>query len=205
MPKTVSTGTSRVRRLTTLALLLAIMIIFTFTPLGFIPITPVLTITLLHIPVLVGLLCEGFGSGLLLGLMFGLLSLLKALTPVSPMDALFVNPLVSVLPRLLVPCTAWLAYRGALSVVRGKARLPVAWACAAVVGTLTNTVAVLGMLYVVYAPKLAELMQIALNAVIGVLGGIVLTNGVAETLFAALVVPALLGALTRRRGDLPGA
>lgn len=199
-----NSGAGRVRALTTLALLSALMILFAFTPLGFIPIAPAVALTLMHIPVLVGLLCQGFSSGLFLGFLFGALSLIRALTPTQPIDALFVNPLVSVLPRLLVPCAAWLAYRGAAAAVKGKARLPTAWMCSALVGTLTNTVAVLGMLYLVYGARLAEMLGVASTGVLAALGGIVLTNGLAEAAFAAVVVPALLGALTRRRADLPG-
>jgi uncharacterized membrane protein len=198
------------RRLAVIGLLLALMLIFGFTPLGFIPVTPVVSITLLHIPVLVGLLCEGFGTGMLLGLLFGLLSLARALwMPSGLLSPFFLNPLISVLPRLWAPCAAWGAYRGASALLgrpRGKDRpgqtkaRPVAWACAAVAGTLANTVGVLGMLWLVYGTTmLAETFQVAAAAVAGVLGGIVLTNGLAETAFAALVVPALLGALVAAR------
>ena len=195
--------TNRVRRLTTMGLLLAIMAIFLFTPLGFIQITPVAAITLMHIPVLIGLLCEGFLPGLALGFLFGVMSLIRAFTPVMPLDVLFQNPLVSIVPRMLIPCVAWLVYKGALAMVKGKARLPVAWTCSAIAGTLTNTVAVLGTLYVVYGARLAELMEVPVAGVLAVLGGIVLTNGLPEAAFAALVIPALMGALSRlqRRGN----
>ncbi len=199
MQKGIGSSKLNARRLAVVGLLLALMVIFAFTPLGFIPIAPGVAITLLHIPVLVGLLYEGFGVGALLGLLFGVLSLIRALTPAQPLDALFVNPLVSVLPRLCVPCVAWAAYRGALAVGKGNTRMPLAWALSAVAGTITNTVLVLGMLYLVYGARVAELMQVASVSLLAVLGGIALTNGTAEVLFAAVVVPVLLGALTRRR------
>ena len=195
-------GASRVRRLTTMALLLAVIAIFTFTPLGFVPITPISAATLMHIPVLVGLLYEGFLPGLLLGFLFGLLSLLKALTPTSLLDPYIINPLVSVLPRLLIPCTAWLVYRGLAAALKGKARLPVAWMCAAIAGSLTNTAGVLGMLYLLYAAPLA---QAAPEGAKALLGGIAVMYGLPEAALAALAVPALMGALTQSARMRPAA
>jgi len=186
-----------IRRLTTMGLLLAVMVIFTFTPLGFIQVTPVVAVTLMHIPVLIGLLCEGFLPGLLLGFLFGVLSLIKAVTNPVGLDALFINPLISVVPRLLVPCIAWLAYRGVASVFKGKGRLPAAWTCSAIAGTLTNTVGVLGMIYLLYAAPLTENPAVSSTGMKAFFGGIVLTNTLPEAAFAALVVPALMGALFR--------
>ncbi|MCL2544623.1 MAG: ECF transporter S component [Clostridia bacterium] len=191
--------TSRVRTLTTMGLLLGVMAIFTFTPLGFIQITPIVAVTLMHIPVLVGLLCEGFLPGLLLGFLFGALSLVRALTaPAGLLTPFFMNPLVSILPRLAVPCAAWLAYRGAAAALRGrKVRMAAAWTCSALAGTLTNTVGVLGMIYLLYAAPLAEDLAVASTGMRAFFGGIVLTNALPEAAFAALVVPALMSALFR--------
>ena len=188
-----------IRRLTTLGLLLAVMVIFTFTPLGFIQITPVVAVTLMHIPVLIGLLCEGFLPGLLLGFLFGALSLIRALTaPAGLLTPFFMNPLVSIVPRILVPCAAWLAYRGVAAAFNGRAiRLPAAWTCSAIAGTLTNTVGVLGMVYLLYAAPLLENPTVASAGMKAFFGGIVLTNTLPEAAFAALVVPALMGALSR--------
>ena len=196
---------NQIRKLTTMGLLLAVMAIFAFTPLGFIQVTPVVAVTFMHIPVLIGLLSMGFVPGLLLGFLFGALSLLRALTGTAGLlTPFFMNPVVSVLPRLLVPCAAWLAYTGTAALIKGKARLPTAWIVSAVAGTLTNTVAVLGTLYLVYGARLAEQLEISAAGVLAMLGGVVLTNGLPEAAFAALVVPALMGALFRMQRR-PGA
>jgi len=191
----------KARKLTTMSLLLAIMAILTFTPLGFIQITPIVAVTLMHIPVLIGLLCEGFLSGLALGFLFGTLSLVRAFTSTAGLlTPFFMNPAVSVLPRMLVPCVSWLAYKGMALIIKGKARLPAAWISSAIAGTITNTVAVLGSIYLLYAAPLAENPAVASAGVMPFLGGIVLTNCLPEAALAALVVPALMGALTRMRG-----
>ena len=60
-----------------LAFLLAIMVILTFTPLGFIML-PSGAITIMHIPVIIGAVTMGPLYGGILGGSFGLLSMIKA-------------------------------------------------------------------------------------------------------------------------------
>ena len=75
--------------LTQLALLTAIEVILTFTPLGFIMIPPV-SITVLHIPVIVGAILTGKKGGAVLGGVFGICSVIKATTAAaSPVDMAF--------------------------------------------------------------------------------------------------------------------
>ena len=64
-------------QMTQLTLLIAILVVLTFTPLGFIQIPPV-AITILHIPVIIGAIAMGPVCGGILGLAFGVLSMLKA-------------------------------------------------------------------------------------------------------------------------------
>ena len=187
------------RTLTTLGLLLALLAIFTFTSIGFIAITPLVAVTLMSIPVLVGLFQLGFQAGLLLGFFFGLFSLLRALTPVQLLDPFFMNPLISVLPRVVVPCAAWGAYRGVLLIWRGAKGKAAAWSAGALAGSLTNSVCVLGMLYIVYSADLALLPE-ANGAVWGMLGGIFLTNGLPEAVLNVILVPIIMGALGRFAG-----
>lgn len=102
---------SSTRKLVQFSLLLAIEIILGVTPLGFIMVPPV-SITLMHIPVIIGSIVMGPMYGMLLGGSFGIISLLKAIfSAVSPIDLLF-NPVasgnpvasvvMSVLPRIIL-------------------------------------------------------------------------------------------------------
>lgn len=82
------------------SLLATMIIIMTFVdPLGYIPIGGV-AITLIHIPVIVGGIVLGRKYGLVLGLVFGLGSMFRSLLQYT-LHAPFVNPLLSVLPRML--------------------------------------------------------------------------------------------------------
>ncbi len=83
------------------------------TPLGFIPVGPTRA-TIMHIPVIIGAIMEGPVVGGLIGLIFGLSSMFQAATnptPVSP--PVFLNPLVSVLPRILIGIVAHYSYKWA--------------------------------------------------------------------------------------------
>lgn len=199
------TKTIPLRKMVISALLLSLILLMSFTPIGFIAIGAI-DITLIHLPVLVGLLTEGLLVGLLLGGAFGLVSLLQALTPTTVLAPFFLNPLVSVLPRLLIPVMAWLAYRGAWHLTaRWPRQQPVlSYGASALIGTLTNTVAVLGMLYLTAGPKVAEAMGIAPALVGGVMAGIVVSNGIPEAILSVLVVPPLVLAVLRATHRKPG-
>lgn len=92
----------KVKELTQLAMLIALTIILGVIPnIGIIQIGPV-SLTILHIPVIIAALLFQVRGGSIVGLVFGLTSWFVASTrAVTPIDLLFVNPLVSVLPRLL--------------------------------------------------------------------------------------------------------
>lgn len=85
------------------ALFLALFFLFTFTPyLGYITIVPgMLSITTMHLLVLVGGSLFGYKKATLYGFFFGLTSLIKASTMPGMFDFFFVNPFVSILPRVL--------------------------------------------------------------------------------------------------------
>lgn len=124
------------RRIVIAGVLGAIAIVLGVTRWGFITL-PNLTgaATIMHVPVIIGAVLEGPVVGVLVGLIFGVFSMLQDTT------GLFTNPLVSVVPRLVIGLTSWLAYRSLAGV-----NVDLAAAAAGVVGTLTNTVLVVGML-----------------------------------------------------------
>ena len=67
---------NNLRRFVTTALLVAVCLLLGLTPIGYIPIPPI-EITLLCIPVIVGVMTQGLGAGLVLGFFFGLTSFLQ--------------------------------------------------------------------------------------------------------------------------------
>ncbi len=94
---------TKTRNMVETSLFCAIIIMMGLVPkIGFIKIGLV-DITLLFIPVLVGTILGDFKRAIILGLAFGVSSWIVALTRGSgPADIAFQNPLVSVLPRVLL-------------------------------------------------------------------------------------------------------
>lgn len=124
------------RRIVVAGVLGAIAIVLGYTQLGFIPVPNVSgRATIMHIPAIIGAVLEGPIVGILAGGIFGVFSMLQDTT------GLFTNPLISVVPRLLIGLMAWLAYRSL-----SRVNVDLAAAVAGIVGTLTNTILVVGML-----------------------------------------------------------
>ena len=170
----------KVKDITTNALLIALIVVMAIVPqLGFISLFGV-ALTLIHIPVLIGaLLFPKYGW--VYGLTFGLTSLFVALTrPVTPIDLLFQNPLVSVLPRLafgaLIPVVYTLSKR-----LTSSKNIQLGLTTASM--TLVHGVFVLSMI-AVFGVELLGGSQVALQ----VIGGVLLSNSVPEALVAVMVV-----------------
>jgi len=140
------------RQIAIAGVLSAISIFLGVTRLGFIPFFAGASITIMHIPVILGAILEGPLVGTIIGAIFGIFSLVQAaIAPTGVVDPAFQDPLVSVLPRLFIGVVTWAVYRA----VRPVNEL-LALALAAAAGTLTNTVLVLGMLALrqYYAPAI---------------------------------------------------
>lgn len=124
-----------VRKIVIAGVLSAITILLGWTRLGFITVpTIVADATIMHVPVIVGGVVEGPIVGAIVGLIFGIFSFIQGTIPA------FKDLLVAILPRLFIGITAWLAY-----IALKRLNQYVAVVVASVVGSLTNTVGVLGM------------------------------------------------------------
>lgn len=103
---------SRNRRLALVGAFSALIIVLSLTNLGFITFSPVISITILQIPVILAATLGGLAEGAFVGAVMGIMSLVKAaMSPSGVLDPLFVNPLCSVLPRILLGVVAWLVWK----------------------------------------------------------------------------------------------
>lgn len=151
------------------------------TRLGFWPWFTGASLTVMHIPAIIGAILEGPVVGLGIGAIFGIFSLIQAnLNPVG-FDAFLRNPLVSVLPRILFPFAAWGLYK----LMGKKYRLP-AIAFAAVVASLVHTALVLSMLVLTNGSGIFTEGD-ATKSIWTVLGTIVVANGVPEAIMAGVL------------------
>jgi uncharacterized membrane protein len=175
-----------VRKIAVAGALSAVAIVLGVTRLGMIPWFAGASLTIAHVPVIIGAILEGPIVGLVIGFLFGLFSLVQAAMAPSGIDAAFVNPLISVLPRLFVGPAAALVYvliAGKAEAKGGRASLGVI--VAAVVGTLTNTILVLGALGIGGFFPWPMIWAVAV------------ANGPAEALVAAVVSFAVIAAWRR--------
>ena len=105
-----------------------------------------LSLCTIHIVVLTCCLCFGWIEGLASGLAFGLLSLLNALTRPA-IDYMFINPMVSVLPRFLFAIVSVLVFIAVKKIKRIKLRSAMI-VVSSVLLTLVHTALTCGLLWV---------------------------------------------------------
>ncbi|MFX3616944.1 MAG: ECF transporter S component [Sporolactobacillus sp.] len=183
-----------------LSILTAIILLQNFVPLlGNIPIGA-FSLTLIHITVIIAAIVLGPWDGALIGGIWGISSCLRAwLSPYSPIEALiFTNPLIAVVPRILVGLIAGYAYQW----LKKLRFFDVAsMAIAGVIGAVTNTVLVLGLIYIFYRTPYANYLHINFSGLLPALLLIVLTNGIPEAIAAGVIAPAVSKPLLRFRPD----
>lgn len=102
-------------------------------------------------------------------------------------NVFFQNPVISVLPRLLVGLLSALLF----SLVKEKLSERWAYSITALVGTLLNTVLVLGSIYLFALEAYSNATGIPESAVLGALGTVVVTNGLIEALASMVILPLL--------------
>ncbi len=171
-------------RIVTAAVLVAITIILGVIPgIGFIPIPNITgSATIEHLPTIVGSTIEGPAVGIVTGLAFGLLSFTRATSP------LFKDPLVAILPRLLIGLTPWLVF----SALR-RVQLDLASGAAGFVGAATNTIFVLGIAIArgYLKPEIIPLIlpQAIAEAIIATILNIAIVRAVSITRLALVRAP----------------
>ena len=190
MTKTNST-LSLNKKLTLTGALSALVIVLGITKLGFITLGAATSITILHIPVILICMLAGLPEGLFVGLVFGSLSLIQAaMSPTGALDPFFVNPLISVLPRMLIAVIAWGLWK-ALNLIPHMPKT-VAAGITGFITTVCHTLLVLGSLYIFKAADVkAVLGGMGYFALVGACG----FNAVLEALAATIICAAVFAGL----------
>jgi len=195
----------RTRTLTFLGVMLAITIIMDLTPLGMIPL-PGVSATITHIPAIITGIILGPINGLIMGASFGFVSLFHALMrPASPLDPLFINPLLSVLPRIFIGVMSYYSFVGVRRLleavkVKGHTNLTISAVAGGFIGSMTNTVLVLTMMYIIYGKKILEIVitegmfgdGTQLEDIRSWLFGIGISSGIPEAFVAAFLTTVLV-------------
>ena len=239
------------KKLVTAAILGAITVVLSITPLGLIPLG-LINATTMHIPVIIAAIVEGPLVGALVGLIFGISSLANAIIRPNPVSFVFYNPLISILPRVLIGITSYYAYNalkgkdektlkvltkvlwtlillglvyllyrniktgattlnivlvvilliitiGLLIYSRKTPTLDFPVAIGAFVGSMTNTILVLGGIYVIYAEKYVKAVNIPLESAKSAILGVSITSGIPEAILSVILATSVVKAVKNTR------
>lgn len=159
--------------------------------LGYIQINPTISLTIMHIPVVLAAALAGLPGAIVTSLVFGLTSLINAAAnPGGVLDPLFKYPQCSVLPRLIFGFAAY----GFFAILGLIPRVPKAInaAVSAFLSSLLHTVAVIGSLYVFLNTQTLAAMG---GKGFLVIMGLVLPAAMMEAAAALLVSAAVVSAI----------
>lgn len=178
-----------------MALFLAIEVVLVVTPLGYIPLGPI-NATTMHIPVIIAGITLGKKAGAQLGFVFGLTSLLNAtLRPtitsfvfspfitVGGVSGNWTSLLIAFIPRILLGFLTGLIYE---QMTKHNKHSQISVVVASLLGTITNTVLVLGGIYIFFGTAYAEAIGVAYGTLMTILAGIITTNGIVEAIMATI-------------------
>lgn len=243
---------TKIRKLVVSAMLGAITVVLGLTPLGFIPLG-VINATTMHIPVIVGAILEGPIVGASIGLIFGISSLIKAFTMPTPVSFVFYNPLISVLPRVLIGIVAHYVYRAIIGRKKGELKIAsyiiyiiaigflsyslyknilagesvksiisgvflvlsfvmlyltyknsydnFAVIASAFAGSMTNTILVLGGIYVFYAQKYMQTIGKPVSDATKAILGVAITSGIPEAIICILITTAVVKTMLKQKAS----
>ena len=209
-------GSGTIRNFAVTSLFAAVIFLMAFTPIGFINLV-VIKGTIVHVPVIIGSILLGPKIGALLGALFGLTSVINntmapallsfAFSPLIPVPGTGRGSLLALLicfgPRILVGVVPYYVDRLImLTFGRGdkgsRMRVPSLFA-AGVAGGMTNTLLVMGLIYVVFKDAYAAARNVDPSAVLGMILGVVGMHGVPEATIAGVITSAVCRAIIAYR------
>lgn len=190
-----------------MALFIALIILLSVTPLGYIPLGAI-NATTIQMPVIIGAVLFGVKKGAVLGGVFGLTSLIK--NTVQPNLTSFVfSPFVpvfgeesgslwavviSLLPRIMIGIVAAAVFA---VLVRIKLSKTIASAAAGFCGSLANTVFVMGGIYLFFGESYSAAKDIAYNTLLATVSATITGAGITEAVVSAVVCGAVCTALLK--------
>lgn len=152
-----------------------------------VPIKP----TLVHIPVIIASIIYGPQIGSILGLLMGIISVITntvILLPTSYLFSPFVDHgniyslIIAIVPRVLIGVVPYFVYK----ILSNRVGLVLS----GLLGSLTNTVFVLGGIFIFFSSVFGGNVK-------ALLAGVVSTNAIAEMVISAIVVTAIIPSLSK--------
>ncbi|MEE3487878.1 MAG: ECF transporter S component [Bulleidia sp.] len=190
----------RTQRLTLAAFFVAIEIVLGVTPLGFIPVGAI-SITTMHLPVILAGMVLGPGYGAMTGFVFGMISMIRAtMSPgltsfcfspfitVGGVSGNFWSFVIALGPRMFLGWFSGVMFR----MLKKHTNDIAAASVTAAANTLIHTLLVMGLIWVFFGTEYASAAGISVGAVIV---AVLASNGILEIILAAVAIPALVRAL----------
>ena len=178
------------KQLVVIGMLSGISIFMGLTGIGFIQL-PWMKASIMHVPVIIGAVFEGPIVGAAVGLVFGLFSIYQNITAPTLLSPIFMNPIIAVVPRVLIGIISYYVF---IFIKKKFNKEKLGLSLAAVAGTLTNTLGVLGLTFFIAQDTFASLKNISTGEVAAALTAIGLSNGIPECIVSVLiVVPVVTG------------
>ena len=181
------------------ALMGAIVILLANTPLGMIQL-PVIKATTVHIPVILGAVLLGPLAGAILGGVFGVCSMISNTMAPTLLSFAFSPFLCCDFAGVCKALWISIGCRSLIGVVAGwlwiglrklKLNAWIALPIVGFVGSMTNTILVMGSIYKLLASEYAMAKNVAAGAVWGLIEGTIVASGIPEAIAGAILVAAL--------------
>ncbi|MGY3766240.1 ECF transporter S component [Vagococcus vulneris] len=192
------------------AIFLSIILLFAFTPLGFINLG-IISATLIHVPVIIGAVVLGPRYGAFLGLSFGLISMFNATVNPVPMSFVF-SPfipvigtnqgslwaiVIAIIPRILVGIVPYYAFQ-LMKKSLPKLKEPISLFISGVIGSLTNTILVMNLIYLLFNQGYSQIQSGALgSSLYKIVLAVIVTNGIPEAIVAGIATSAVTAVLLK--------
>lgn len=184
-----------------LALFVAIIVLLAVTPLGYISLG-VINATTIQMPVIIGAMLFGWKKGAFLGGVFGFTSMLKntfqpgltsfVFSPFIPVfgeeSGSFWALLVCFVPRILIGVVSGLLF---LILSKTKIKKALAAGICGFCGSLTNTVFVMGGIFLFFGRSYSAARNEAYEALIGTVVTTITGVGVTEAIVSAVIAAAV--------------
>jgi len=194
---------TRIMRLALLGLFTALILVLSFTPLGYLKVGPALEVSFLMVPVAAGAVLLGPSGGLILGTLFGITSFIQAASGLSPFGfALFgINPvytaILCLVPRMLMGLIAGFVSKAFASSAKPALNTVARSVVTSLITPMLNTIMFMGLLvlffwntdyiqgfasglnvlpFIIAFVGINGLLEIAASLVIGSAAGIALIN-----------------------------
>lgn len=196
---------SQTRDIVLVALFAAIIFIMAFTPMiGYIPLG-FTRATIIHVPVIIASVMLGPKKGAILGALFGLTSLIN--NTINPTLTSFVftpffalgnarpsalSLIVCFVPRILVGVVPYYIRK-----ITKKLPDILSYVLAGLFGSLTNTVLVMNLIYLLFRDSYASAQGKAVEVLYAAISSVIFVNGVPEAIIASVLTVAICKALSR--------